>query len=394
MKVLKVIHGFPPDYMAGSEVYSYHFTKNLASKGADVFVFTRVENEFDHSYKVYNEVFEGLHVRRINKPKRDYLFSDKYYDEKIDLLYEAYLQEVAPDIVHIGHLSHLSTNIIGITKKYNIPIVFTIHDFWMFCVKGQLIDKAGKICTGPEVHKCCNCSPYVTNLEETSKALSHMRKAIDMIDVFVSPSMTLKNFFIAQGVPESKIQYLKYGFDTTKIGSHPKAFKQDSKIRFGFMGRITPTKGIQVLVETFKTIKGAELHVYGSIGIQKRFLETDTIQFKGPYNNNDISQVVNTIDVLIVPSIWYENAPLVIQEAFLAGIPVIASNIGGMKELVDEGVDGFLFEVGSSEDLKNVVCRIIENPTLLNSLKTARHKVVDINDDVLAIMEIYKEILS
>lgn len=160
------------------------------------------------------------------------------------------------------------------------------------------------------------------------------------------------------------------------------------------MGRITPTKGIQVLVETFKTIKGAELHVYGSIGIQKRFLETDTIQFKGPYNNNDISQVVNTIDVLIVPSIWYENAPLVIQEAFLAGIPVIASNIGGMKELVDEGVDGFLFEVGSSEDLKNVVCRIIENPTLLNSLKTARHKVVDINDDVLAIMEIYKEILS
>jgi len=99
------------------------------------------------------------------------------------------------------------------------------------------------------------------------------------------------------------------------------------------MGRVIPAKGIRVLIDAFKGID-AELSIYGNVGSQRRFMQQPNIQFKGGYDNSNINQVLDEIDVLIVPPIWLENSPLVIQEAFLAGIPVIASNIGGMKELI------------------------------------------------------------
>ncbi len=103
------------------------------------------------------------------------------------------------------------------------------------------------------------------------------------------------------------------------------------------MGELYPTKGIKLLVDTFRELRGETLYIYGAIGVQKRFLESDNIIFKGSYDNNTIDEVLNSIDILIVPSTWYENSPLVIQEAFLAGVPVITSEIGGMAELVKDG---------------------------------------------------------
>ena len=393
MKVLKVIHGFPPDYMAGSEVYSYNLVKELLNQGIETLVFTRVENEFDENYKVYDEKYENINIIRVNKPKRDYIYEDKFYDEDIDKIFKKYLEQIKPNIVHFGHLSHLSTNLIKIAKEFNIPIVYTIHDFWLFCVKGQMINQNGEICNSPSVENCTKCSPYVVDRNKVEQSFNHMKEIIDLVDVFISPSHTLRNFFIQQGVDSHKIRYLKYGFNKEKIVYNKKIFQQDSKINFGFMGRVIPTKGIKVLVETFKNLPNEKLSIYGNIGVQKRFLETDNIIFKGGYDNNTINTVLNDIDVLIVPSIWYENAPLVIQEAFLAGIPVITSNIGGMAELVKDGINGFTFETGYSKDLTSLIKKISNNPLLLNNLQNIRDIVVDIKDDTKEIVNIYRELL-
>jgi len=394
MRVLKVIHGFPPDYMAGSEVYSYHLVKELINQDIETFVFTRVENEFDDNYKIYNEKFENITIQRVNKPKRDYLYEDKFYDDEMDKIFRKYLENVKPDIVHFGHLSHLSTNLIRIAKEFNIPVVYTIHDFWLFCVKGQMINQDGLICANPSVENCTQCSNYVVNTKQVKDSMKHMKEIIDLIDIFISPSHTLKDFFINQGVNKDKIEYLKYGFNTKKIIYNKKVFTQKSKINFGFMGRVIPTKGIKVLVDTFKKLPNEQLSIYGSIGEQKRFLETKNIIFKGAYNNNNINEVLNDIDVLIVPSIWYENAPLVIQEAFLAGIPVITSDIGGMAELVKNKVNGFTFNVGSSEDLMTTIKKISNNPIILNSLDSSRTSVVDIEDDAKEIIKIYEKLIE
>ena len=197
MKILKVIHGFPPDYMAGSEVYSYHLVKELINQNIETYVFTRVENEFDENYKVYNERYENISIRRVNKPKRDYLYSDKFYDEEMDSLFKAYLKDINPDVVHFGHLSHLSTNLIQIVKNFNIPIVYTIHDFWLFCVKGQMINQNGIICENPSIANCTECSNYTVKRDEVKASTEHMKKMINMVDAFISTSHTLRDFFIA-----------------------------------------------------------------------------------------------------------------------------------------------------------------------------------------------------
>ncbi|WP_372998322.1 glycosyltransferase family 4 protein [Sulfurimonas sp.] len=393
MRVLKVIHGFPPDYMAGSEVYSYHLVKELINQNIETYVFTRVENEFHEPYRVYNETFENINIQRVNKPQRDYLYTDKFYDDKMDELFKQYLLKVNPDIVHFGHLSHLSTNLIAIAKELKIPIVYTIHDFWLFCVKGQMVNESGSICQMPSIENCTKCSPYVCKENDVKKVLNHMNKVVNAVDVFVSPSITLKDFFVSQGVDSDRIKYMKYGFNNEKIKFNKKIFLKNDKLNFGFMGRVIPTKGVKVLTDTFKELPNESLSIYGNIGVQKRFLEASNIVFKGSYNNNTINEVLNDIDVLIVPSTWYENAPLVIQEAFLAGIPVITSNIGGMKELVDDGVNGYTFEAGNAQSLGNLIRKISENPTLLNSLKQCRDSVVDIKDDVKSIVKVYKSLV-
>ena len=392
MKVLKVIHGFPPDYMAGSEVYSYHLVKELIRQGIETYVFTRVENEFDEEYKIYRENYDNIPVFRVNKPKRDYLFTDKYYDDKIDRIFEDYLLEIKPDLVHIGHLSHLSTKLVQIVKEHNIPVVYTIHDFWLYCVKGQLINKQGNRCNGPSSEKCTVCSPYVVDVPEVESSLKHMKNVINSIDMFVSPSITLKDFFINQGIDGEKIKYLKYGFDTEKIKFNRKVFEKDSRVIFGFMGRIIPTKGIKVLMDVFQNDPEAVLYIYGNVGSQKRFLKKENIFFKGGYDNNNINHVLSEFDVLIVPSVWLENAPLVIQEAFLAGMPVITSDIGGMAELVSDGINGYTFKTGDAQDLTRVIKKIVADPEILNGLQQCRESVVDIKDDAGEIIKIYKEL--
>jgi glycosyltransferase involved in cell wall biosynthesis len=200
MKVLKVIHGFPPDYMAGSEVYSYHLVKALAELVKNITVFTSMENEFDPEYQIYNETYDGIQVQRINKFRRDYSYQEKFYDEYVETAFRNCLECVTPDIVHFGHLSHLSTGLLKIaSQEYQLPIVYTIHDFWLFCVKGQLINQHGERCNGSSPEKCHLCSPYHTTVTQVQQTLDYMRHLIDLVDIYLAPSHTVRDFFIQQG---------------------------------------------------------------------------------------------------------------------------------------------------------------------------------------------------
>ena len=393
MRVLKVIHGFPPDYMAGSEVYSYNLVRSLAKRTEAFHVFTRVENDLASPYQTYDEIIEGFHVYRVNKPKRDYYYEEKFEDASIEKLSENYVLKINPDIIHFGHLSHLSTNLITIArKKFQLPVIYTIHDFWLHCVKGQLIDKNNNRCSGPSPQKCHECSPYFTSVNRVASKLEHMKNIMNFINVFLVPSHTVRNFFISQGIPKNKLIYSKYGFNNDFIQFRKRSYKNSCKVRFGFMGRIIPTKGIHVLVKAFEKID-VELLVYGDVGIQKRFLEKSNIIFKGGYDNQNLNEIFDNIDVLIVPSIWLENSPLVIQEAFLAGVPVITSDIGGMKELVKEGVNGYLFSVGDPNALKKIVLNIHQNPEILNKLNISKSDVRTIDADADFILSTYLKLL-
>jgi len=401
MKILQVIHGFPPYYMAGSEVYTYNLCYEL-NRDHEVFVFTRIENPYKEAYEYYDEEYKGLKVRRINKPKRDYAFTEKYLDDKLDDIFSEYLDEIKPDIVHFGHLSHLSTNLVNVAKEKDMPVIYTLHDFWLKCYRGQLIDTKGSICPGPTEKNCFECVRDTFGdkwgVEDVKRYKEHMESVIDNIDVFLTPSKFLKNFFLKNGIPEEKIRYSRYGFNKDLIEEKEKKFNSESKISFGFMGRVIPVKGIEVLLKAFSGLEKSDLHIFGSVGDQLEFLQEclgENVIIEGPFKNWEIDErVLSNIDVLVVPSIWYENSPLVIQEAFLAGIPVITSDIGGMKELVEDGKDGFTFKTSDVESLRYVMKCIENDPTILNELKPSRNKVRSIEEDAEYILQTYEEVLG
>lgn len=401
MKILHVIHGYPPYYMAGSEVYTYNLTQEL-SKRNEIHVFTRIENPFMKAYAVLDETIGSVKVRRINKPRGDYSLQDKYLDGQVDEVYREYLDTLSPDIVHIQHLSHLSTNIPRISRnEFDMPVVFTIHDFWMFCVRGQLLTPDYKICDGPSEDVCVSCLRYLhTNPKEYRRYREHMKEVLESIDYFLAPSEFIRQFYVHMGIHEEKVLYSPYGFNKHLIRYRKKTYSAGDSIRFGFVGRVIPAKGIHLLLRSFSMIKdrqGSTLAIHGNAGKDRMYLgdiASDGVEFMGAFDNSDIDHILDEIDVLVVPSIWYENAPLVIQEATLKGIPVITSDIGGMAELVKDGVNGFLFRVGDHNDLLEKMERVIEDPTILNRIVTDPESIRSIEDDADFVEGLYRRLLE
>jgi len=401
LKVLKVIHGYPPYYMAGSEIYTANFCNEI-SKKVDLSIFTRIEDEFTKPYNCSESKENGIRIIRVNKPSRDYTFRSKYQDIKMAKIFEHYLDEISPDIVHIGHLSHLTIQIVNIIHKKNIPIVFTLHDFWMMCIRGQLIRDDSSLCEGPSINNCKECNmKYFTSEVEAEQEIKVWLKALfrvnQNIDLFIAPSQFLRNKYIEYGIPAEKIVYMDYGFNIDLINGVEKV--PSEKIRFGFLGRIIPVKGISFLIEAFNEVdhSKAELNIFGSLQSSSIYLknkcENSAIHFKGGYNYKDISKVLSNIDVLVVPSIWYENSPLVIHEAFVANKPVITSNFGGMFELVKHEKNGLLFERGKIEDLKEKLNIFIENPNLIEKYSQKTY-VRSIQEDVRDIENLYFKLIK
>jgi len=231
------------------------------------------------------------------------------------------------------------------------------------------------------------------------------RKASSKIDLFIAPSRFIKNEFVDYGFPESKILYYPYGFDCKNFVFIPK--NASETLRFGYMGTLLPMKGVGFLISAFKEIKNSKikLSIYGKLfpfsgfeyypDLLRKMVKNDSrIELMGGYDNKDVGRIFASIDVLIVPSLWLENAPLVIQEAFLSKTPVIASRIGGIPELINDGVNGLLFNPGDADNLREKIKYIIDNPDVIEKFKEKMPEVKNIEDNGREMEELYNRLLS
>ncbi|MHA1797279.1 MAG: glycosyltransferase family 4 protein [Candidatus Helarchaeota archaeon] len=402
MRILKVMHGFPPEYMAGSEVYSLHLALEL-NKKHEVIVFHRIENPFLDEYSLNMKEFQGLTKYVLNIPYLPHYFEGRYINEKVDEIFTQFLDKIKPDIVHFGHLNYLSSNLVKITKTKNIPTIFTLHDFWLFCPRGQLINRRDEsLCDEIIISKCKSCLDEYLAKEEDAESqiksrLNHVKNnLLPYVDYFISPSIFLLNKLVSFGIPKEKIDYLDYGFNFDYVKNYTK--KKSNKIRFGYIGRITTTKGLHLIIDAFNQIKNenVELRIHGTssqLDYLKDRAKNQNIHFYGAYDNWDIANVLSEIDVLIVPSTWFENSPLVIHEAAMVKIPVITTNIGGMAEYVNHRVNGLLFKRNDVSDLKAKIMDFVNNPDLIIQLGENQIKVQSITEHVQEVEKFYSKIL-
>jgi glycosyltransferase involved in cell wall biosynthesis/MoaA/NifB/PqqE/SkfB family radical SAM enzyme len=390
MHILKIIHGYPPTYNAGSEVYSQSICNEL-SKHHKISVFTREENPYSADFVIRHEnASSNLDFYFVNNPQG----KDGYRHKQMDINFAQLIRQLKPDIAHIGHLNHLSTGIVDELYKLNIPIVFTLHDFWLMCPRGQFLTRSigmennFQLCSGQQDHKCAtNCYKVYFSGRETNKQhdieswsnwtqsrMIETKAIVDKVDLFIAPSQFLRNRFVNEfSVPESKIIYLDYGFPTEYL-THTEKSKDKINFTFGYIGTLIPSKGVNQLIDAFKQIKEpATLKIFGrengqSTKALKLLAESskNKIEFAGEYiNHNLANDVFSNVDCIVVPSIWAENSPLVIHEAQSCKIPVITAAFGGMQEYVEHEVNGLLFEHRNTDSLKEQMEFAIANPLLM-----------------------------
>lgn len=430
MKILQVIHGYPMRYNAGSEVYTQTLAQALAERH-EVHVFTREENPFAPDYALWEDADPDdprvrLHV--VNMPRA----RDRYRHAGVDQRFTELLDRLKPDVVHVGHLNHLSTSLLGEAAARGLPIVFTLHDYWLMCPRGQFMQMFPEdpadlwaACSGQDDEKCarrCYSRYFSGNPEDEQKDVAtwsdwvrrrmlHVREMTEHVDVFLAPARYLLDRFAADfGLPAAKLRYLDYGFDRERLVG--RARTRGEPFTFGYIGTHIPAKGIHHLLTAFGQVRGAaRLRIYG----RPRGQDTDAlraiaaslpgnaaerVEWLPEYRNQEIvPDVFDRVDAIVVPSVWVENSPLVIHEAQGAGVPVITADVGGMAEYVHHEVNGLLFQHRDPDDLARQMQRLADDPAFAQRLGTRGYlydpegRVPDVRRHVRQVEGIYEELL-
>ena len=239
--------------------------------------------------------------------------------------------------------------------------------------------------------------------DELRHRIRKVKSLIEQVDVFLSPSNTVAERVIEWGIPRTKVRISRYGIDTRPFEGTPPLERKDAKITFGFIGTVAPHKGVHILVDALRRLpkEQARLLVFGSDAHHQEYgrmlrdlAEGFDVTFCGPVDRGGIGLAFAQIDCLVMPSLWLENSPIVIQESFAAGVPVIASGQGGMAELIDDGRSGRLFPAGDTAALAGHMQAILANPTTLRAWSVSMDAPRSIADDAAGIDQLYDELVS
>ena len=295
------------------------------------------------------------------------------------------LEDFRPDIVHIHHVLLIGVEFIALVRRIlpNARIVMTLHDYFPICAHdGLMMRTSGKErCDRATPHRCNGCFPNIPAdrflLRET-----YVRTHLNQVHRFIAPSRFLKDRFVNWGLPSDSIEIVPNGRPAVVPSAHRPAPSGRRSV-FGYFGNLNPWKGIPVLLKAAQRlmadgVEDFELRLHGGAPFQaKSFVETidnlldetePQVVRLGPYGREDIPSLMAAVDWVVVPSIWWENAPLVIQEAFAHRRPVIASGIGGMAEAVRDGIDGLHVRPDDPSLLARTMRQAIETPDLWETL--------------------------
>lgn len=236
-------------------------------------------------------------------------------------------------------------------------------------------------------------------IEERDRALR--RRILPVVDRFIAPSQFLRNSFVSWGIPDEQIEYLRTGIDLTPFDGFRR--ERADHVRVGFIGTVVPHKGLHVLLRAWARLSKEltdehELRIFGPLQHNPSYVkavrelaEEVRVPLRGALKAEEVSQALCQIDVLVVPSVWYENSPLIILEALATRTPLVVSDLGGMAELVEPGRSGERFRVGDPESLAKVLQGYMEEPERLDALYPDDLVVRSVDRDAERLEQLYGE---
>lgn len=298
------------------------------------------------------------------------------------------LRYINPDVVHFHHYINLGLEMLYAVKRTlpNTKVLVTLHEFIAICSNnGQMQKTNGTLCHTYSPRECMQCFPNKTP-EDFFLREQYIKSFFRNVDLFISPSEFLRKRYIEWGIDENRIKVIENG-QRIETDLPPREIRSEEKRNiFGFFGQINPFKGVDVLLQAISNltskqrrkivleIHGANLE-YQTQDFQKKVKrlskpleEEGAIRWVGSYQPHELRDRMANVDWVVVPSIWWENSPMVIQEAMLFNRPLLVSNIGGMAEKVTHGVNGLHVPVGNANAWGNMLIRCTEEPGLWETL--------------------------
>lgn len=436
MNILLPVHHFPPNYRAGAEMYTAKLARHLRARGhaVEVAAIESVARGGANELIVEQDTYDGVTVHRLSfnlaaAPDRDrWLFDNPLLGDWFD----RYFQERRPDVVHFQAGYLLGVAPISAAKANRIPSVLTLHDYWFLCPRHTLLRGDGALCEEIPIEPaaCVWCNRLMQRRYQwldritigqagkvaaqndlfQQRAIVQMRRhrmveALDQLDAILSPSHFLARL-MGTVVQPDRIEVLRFGFDQPEERQQQKHATDPAGLCFGYIGQVAEHKGVHLLIEAFRRLRATvplRLEIYGGASVPayqqrlERLANGDPrVRFHGRFDNHAVYDILASFSVLIVPSTWYENSPLAIQEAQAARMPVITAALGGMQELVDDHVNGLLFEPGSVDSLSAQLQQLIDDVNLISYLKegVSSKQIRSVDDELDDIERVYRLISS
>lgn len=293
---------------------------------------------------------------------------------------------IRPDLMHLHLFQHqLSPSIIWAAKEFDLPVVYTVHDLKPVCPVYTLLHQ-GEICERCQNHnyfhcliKKCNKGSIAGSLILTLEMyLHHFIRSYDKIDVFIAPSQFMKRKMVENGFAADKIKVL-----TNFINPDDYQPSNENSDYFLYMGRLSPEKGLMTLLKAMKWVHKSILIIAGTGPEEmtiKQFLtdhKINNVRLLGYQPLEKLKGFISNAKFAVVPSECYENCPMAVLEAFASGKPVIASNIGGLPELIRDGENGLLFEAKNVMELAEKINFLLSSPDLLNDMGRQARKDIE-----------------
>ncbi|MEQ8763779.1 MAG: glycosyltransferase family 4 protein [Planctomycetota bacterium] len=421
-RILFLNGAFLPDNIGGVELHLYHLAQHLRRAGHEPLVVYREYEPEAEEYRLTEDTYEGLKVARLNHRFTEVqdlqaIVSVPAIDRKLGEL----LDRFRPDLVHVHHFTTFSTTLAREVKRRGIPLVVTLHDFWLGCPRGQRIRADLSPCPKIDLSRCDPClrDLWPTFFEEPPTGLwarltgvryrdlqqyhATVKSSLGEADRLIVPSEFCGQIYRDYGLPGDRMKVVPYGLN----GEALRGLKRtpSERFRFGYIGTVIPSKGVHILLDAFLRFPegAAQLDIHGGIfqfhhdatygeRLHAAAGDRSDVTFHGRYTPEDLPEIFSNLDALIVPSIWYETYCMAMREGFLADVPVIASGHGALAEGVEDGETGLLFEAGNSAHLFLQMERLRSEPALRERLVRSPKEIWSLTQNAEAVTALYREL--
>ncbi len=296
------------------------------------------------------------------------------------------LEQFQPDVVHCHNVYHqLSPSILAAVRRSGVRCLMTLHDYKLACPSYQMLDH-GQLCDacveGSALNaarrRCKSDSVAASTLLSIESSIHRATRAYGPVDVFISPSRFLAGVMARTGLPPERLVVLNHFVDVAP--TVPVAHREG----FVFAGRLSPEKGVDTLIRAMALLPSVHLHVAGDGPVRSQLealaddLAPGQVTFHGRLDKERLRQVVGASVASVVPSRWHENQPMTILESYASEVPAVVTDLGGMPELVRDGVDGLVVPHDQPRALADALHRLHTDPATATAMgRAGRQRLAD-----------------